>query len=288
MERQAKFAGSFYPKTFEDIDKSIRKSFLDGPGEFPIKKRGRNVLGIITPHAGYQFSGACAAWAYKELAESEFPDVYVILGVNHSGVGSDFSTCLFSDWSMPFGTVDVNVSFGKSLMQKFPKLKNEFEPEVNEHSIEVQLPFLQYINKDRLKDITFVPILIKSGDYNDLCALGDAIADTELNVCVIASSDFTHFGKDYGFYPFAFNKKENLYTLDGGALDFIKKMDSKSFFEYAKKTTICGSGAIVVAIEACRNFGIKKGNLLHYYTSGDVTGSYDNAVGYAAVGFERI
>lgn len=289
MNRKPVFDGQFYPKSFEELDKSIKESFFGerGPGELPVKKRNRNIIGVIAPHAGYQYSGSCAAWAYKDLGESKFPEVYVILGVNHSGAGSDFSTYLFSDWEMPFGTVDVNVSFGKSLMQKFRKLKNEFEPELSEHSIEVQLPFLQYVNRDKLQNITFVPILIKSDNYSDLCALGDAIADTDKNICVIASSDFTHFGKDYGFYPFAFGKKKNLYELDGKALDFIKKMDSKGFFEYAKKTTICGASAIVSCIEACRNYGVKKGNLLQYYTSGDVVGSYDSAVGYGSFSFEK-
>ncbi len=289
MNRKANFAGQFYPKTFEELDKMIRKSFLSefGPGEFPVKTRKRNVKAVIVPHAGYQFSGACAAWGYKELAESKFPDVYVIIGPNHSGVGSDFSTCLFSDWEMPFGDVDINASFGKSLIRKFPKLKNELEASINEHSIEVQLPFLQYINKDKLGDITFIPIMVKSDNYEDLCGLADAIADTDLDVCLICSSDFTHFGKDYGFYPFAFNKKENMYALDKKALDFIKKLDSKKFFEYSKKTTICGSAVIVVAIEFCKNLGLKKGDLLNYYTSGDVMKDYTNAVGYGSFAFEK-
>ncbi len=289
MNRKAKFAGSFYPKSFEDLDRVIKKSFLSklGPGELPVKTRKRNVLGVIVPHAGYQYSGACAAWAYKELGESKFPDVYVIIGVNHSGVGSDFSTCLFSDWETPFGNVDINASFGKSLIQKFPLLKNEFEPQINEHSIEVQLPFLQYVNRDKLRDISFVPILVKSDNYEELCKLGDAITDTDMNVKVIVSSDFTHFGKDYGFYPFAFSKKENMYKLDGNALDFIKEMNSKKFFDYSKKTTICGASGIVSGVETFRNFGIKKGNLLCYYTSGDILKSYDNSVGYGAFSFGK-
>lgn len=289
MERKAAFAGQFYPKTFGELDKSIRNSFLSklGPGEFPVKTRKRDIYGIIAPHAGYQFSGPCAAWAYKELAEGKYPDVYIILGTNHSGMGGDFSTCLFEDWETPFGNVDIDSNFGKSLMTKCPLLKNELEPEMSEHSIEVQLPFLQYINKDKLRDIAFIPILVKSYDYKNICKLADAIADTDKRICVIGSSDFTHYGRDYGFVPFAFSKKENLYALDGKALDFIKKMDSKSFLEYSEKTTICGAGAIATVIEVCKNFGIKKGNLLSYYTSGDLMKDYTNSVGYASFAFEK-
>lgn len=289
MNREAKFAGQFYPGNFGELDKAIKNSFLSklGPGEMPVKRRKKNIYGIIAPHAGYQFSGACAAWAYKEIGESKLPDVYVILGPNHTGIGSDFSTCLFSDWETPFGVVDINKSFGTSLINKFKLLKNELEPEMYEHCIEVQLPFLQHVNKEDMRNISFIPVLVRSENYEDLCKLGDAIADTDLNVCIVCSSDFTHYGRDYGFMPFAFSKKENLYALDGKALDFIKKMDSKGFFEYSKKTTICGASAIVVCIEACKNFGIKKGNLLQYYTSGDVLKDYNNAVGYASFAFEK-
>lgn len=289
MERKAVFAGQFYPKTFGELDNSIRKSFLSklGPGEFPVKARNRNISGIIVPHAGYQFSGACAAWAYKELGESKLADVYIVIGTNHSGIGSDFSTCLFEDWETPFGNIDINSSFGKALVSKCPLLKNELEPEMNEHSVEVQLPFLQYVNKSVLRDISFVPILVKSHDYKDICKLADAIADTDKKICVIGSSDFTHYGRDYGFVPFAFSKKENLYALDGKALELIKKMDTKGFLEYSKKTTICGSGAIALTMEVCKNFGIKKGNLLCYYTSGDILNDYTNAVGYASFAFEK-
>lgn len=172
-------------------------------------------------------------------------------------------------------------------MAKFPLLKNELEPEMSEHSIEVQLPFLQYVNKDRLKDVAFIPILIKSYDYKNICKLADAIADTDKRICIIGSSDFTHYGRDYGFVPFAFSKKENLYNLDGKALEYVKKMDSKGFLEYSKKTTICGAGAIAATMEVCKNFGIKKSNLLCYYTSGDILNDYTNAVGYASFSFEK-
>ena len=216
MNRKPIFAGQFYPKKFEELDRVIKKSFLGslGPSELPIKNRKRDILGIIAPHAGYQFSGSCAAWAYKELGEGKFPEVYIILGPNHSGIGSDFSTCLFSNWETPFGEVKIHEEFGKKLMTKFRGLKNELEPEFSEHSIEVQLPFLQYVNRDKLEEIKFIPILIKSSNYEELCKLADAIADTDLRISVICSSDFTHFGPDYGFKPFAFSKKDNLYKLD--------------------------------------------------------------------------
>jgi len=105
-------------------------------------------------------------------------------------------------------------------------------------------------------------------------------------VCVIASSDFAHYGNAYGFIPFSSKVKENLYKLDEGAINKIIDLDAKSFIDYAQDTTICGAGAIATVMEACKAFGSKKAELLRYYTSGDVIKDYSTAVGYAAIVFK--
>ena len=117
--------------------------------------------------------------------------------------------------------------------------------------------------------------------------LADTIVDIQEDICVIASSDFTHYGPNYGYTPFVHGIKNNLYSLDRGAIDLIKKMDTKGFLEYIKKNraTICGAGPIAICMEIMRNFGIKKGQLLSYYTSGDVIDDYKNAVGYGSIKF---
>lgn len=290
MNRKPVVAGQFYEADFNLLDKQIRECFKSklGPGDLPVKKRSRNIFGVIAPHAGYQFSGACAAWSYKEIAESKFPDLFLVIGVNHTGLGAPLSTYLFADWETPFGVVKVDRNFGKELIKKFPDLKNEAMAHLHEHSVEVQLPFLQFVNKDKIKDVKFVPIVVSSYNY-DICKnLGKAIADTNKKICVIASSDFTHYGFSYGYLPFTENKKENLYKLDNGAIKEIEKLDAENFLKYVAKNraTICGAGAIAIAIEACKNLGAKKARLLQYYTSGDILNDYDNAVGYAGVIFE--
>lgn len=286
MNRKPVAAGLFYNSSFGRLDKEIKESFTHklGPGDFPTKRKDKTTYGIIAPHAGYKFSGPCAAWAYKELAESKFPKTYIILGPNHTGLGSDFSTYFFADWETPFGTVKVDKQLGKKLTKEFPTLKNEPEAHLEEHSIEVQLPFLQYVNKDKLNEIKFLPICIKSHDYKKLLALADAISEFE-DICIICSSDFTHYGPSYHFVPFAHARKDNLYRMDERAINFIKKLDSRKFYDYSQKTTICGYAPIIVAMEACKILGAKKANLLTYYTSGDLT-DYENAVGYAAMVFK--
>lgn len=271
------FDGQFYEADFQKLDEQIRSCFNSrfGPGDLPIDKRERRVFGVVSAHAGYMFSGPAMAWSYKEIAESKFPDVYIILGVNHSGFGRDFSIDL-RDYETPFGVVKVDREIDLGLREEHIN---------NEHSIEVQLPFLQFANKSRLKDIRIFPILVNNYDYEKCKELGRRIAKLKKRICIIASSDFTHYGSMYGYAPFVFNKRESMYELDKGAIEFICKLDGKGFLEYKEKkgATICGAGPIIITIEACKILGSKEGKLLHYYTSGDVVKDYDNMVGYASI-----
>lgn len=287
INRKPIASGTFYEKNFGKLDKQIISCFLSklGPGELPVKRTNKPVHAIIVPHAGYVFSGSCASWAYKEIAESKFPKTYVILGPNHTGRGPEFSTYMFSDWDTPFGSVKIDKGLGNALIKKFPDLTNETEAHSFEHSIEVQLPFLQFASKDNLDKLKFLPLCISSVDYEKLVKLGKALSEFE-DIVVICSSDFTHYGSSYGFVPFLYSKKENLCKLDAEAIDCIKELNSKEFFNFAKKTTICGKSPIVSAIEFCKSKAIKKANLLSYYTSGDVTNDYDTAVGYASILFK--
>ncbi len=285
MTRKPVVAGQFYPETFEELDKEINLCFTSkfGPGDIPLKKKDKEVLGVIAPHAGYQFSGPCAAWAYKEIAESRLSDVYILLGLSHQG----FRSCIsMQDWETPLGIVKVEKEFGE-LVKKHTGLKVNEEIHSEEHSIEVQVPFLQFARKDYLDRLRILPIIV-SDDINP-AEMGEAIAKavkaSGKKVTLIASSDFTHFGLNYRYFPFRDNVKENMYKLDKGAIDNIIKLDSSSFMEYIDETgaTICGRVPIAVLIEACKELGAEKGKLLHYYTSGDVIGDYANAVGYGAI-----
>lgn len=286
MNRKPVAAGLFYNSSFDKLDKEIKECFISklGPGDFPVQRKNKKIFGIIAPHAGYKFSGPCASWAYKELAESKFPKTYIILGPNHTGLGAEFSTYLFADWETPFGAVKVDAELGKKLIKKFP-LINEAEAHLEEHSIEVQLPFLQYVNKDKLNEIKFIPICIKSDNYKQLLNLAKAISELNEEICIICSSDFTHYGPNYNFVPFVHAVKDNIYRMDEKAIDLIKDFNSKEFYNYTKKLTICGKAPIIVAMEACRLLGAKKADLLSHYTSGDLS-NYENAVGYASFVFK--
>lgn len=285
MTRAAIAAGTFYESSFNALDKQIRESFLHkkGPGELQIEKRKGDVVGAIVPHAGFMFSGACAAWAYKEIGEAEFPDLYIILGTSHTGSETALS---MENFETPFGIVRVDQRFAHDLMKR-AGLKADDKAHAHEHSIEVQLPFLQFVCKDFLTKLRILPIVIsQDADYKKLgLDIKETIMDSGKKVCVLASSDFTHYGRNYHYLPFTSDVKKRLYELDGKAIEFIKKMDAEGFLNYVHETgaTICGSIPIVVLLNSIKAKSVK---LLQYYTSGDILGDYKNAVGYASIVFE--
>ncbi len=285
MVRNPIVAGQFYESDYDRLYRQINKCFNDkfGPGEFSSKRKEKKIKGIISPHAGYIFSGSCAAWGYKEIAEACFPDVFVIIGVSHEG----YESCLSrEDWITPLGNVKVDKQMVDLISKKTGLSVNERAHEI-EHSIEVQLPFLQFSCKDHIDDIRIVPIMIS--EDADIKETGNnikqAVKESRKYVVFIVSSDFTHYGYNYGFTPFHDKVKERLYNLDQGAIDFILKKNSQGFIDYTKNTgaTICGKYPIAALIES---IDFKKSKLLMYYTSGDISGSYDNAVGYASILFE--
>lgn len=283
MVRNPIVAGQFYERSSDALDKQINECFSSkfGPGSLPNKKRDKNIFGIISPHAGYTFSGPCQAWAYKELAESKFPDLFILLGLSHSGSPSCVS---LEDWETPLGVVKTDTEFIKTLMQN-SGLKQDETAHSQEHSIEVQLPFLQFVNKGQLDQIRIAPVIV-SGDHKKIAeSIVKTIKETNKKVQVIASSDFTHYGLNYGYFPFSTNIKENMYKLDKGAIEHIKKLDAYRFLSYIDDTgaTICGKAPITILLEISSLMGLKKAKLLHYYTSADIVKDYGSAVGYAAV-----
>lgn len=286
MTRKPIVAGMFYEADKEKLEEQIKQCFLSpfGAGALAGKRGNKRIIGVIAPHAGYAFSGGCASFAYKEIAESEFADVYVLLGVSHEGYKGDIIT--LQDFETPLGVVKTDVEFAKKLIKNAGFLEDD-KAHKKEHSIEVQLPFLQFVSKDRIDNLRIVAIEV--GDWNyDVIAKQIVETSLEMNkrICFIASSDFTHFGVTYGYMPFTNNVKERMYNLDRKAIKSIEKLDSLGFLEHIKKTeaTICGFNAIALAIEIAKKKGAEA-ELLRYYTSGDVVNDYANAVGYGAIVF---
>jgi AmmeMemoRadiSam system protein B len=286
--RTSVVSGMFYDNDFGKLNESIENAFLskNGPGSLPEKRKQKDILGVVVPHAGYAFSGACAAWGYKEIAESRIADVYVLVGPNHTGLGTN--SISLQDWQTPLGLVRTHQDFAKELI-KYSGIGTDEMAHLKEHSLEVQLPFLQYACKDRLELLRIVAISLR--DLQDIDKLSKAINELSIQmkkrVCLIISSDFTHFGPNYGYQPFRYEVKDSIYDLDAGAINQIKKLDRNEFLSYIRKNemTICGYVPISFAIETLKNRA-EKVKLLQYYTSGDITNDYTNSVSYASILFE--
>ena len=284
--RQPRFAGKFYEVAPTLLDKQISDCFTGkhGPGSLPSKKQdGEKILGAIVPHAGYSYSGQCAAWAYKAIAEAGMPDLFIILGPNHYGTGSGITMETFD---MPYGEIRVDQDFTRKLVEKGNITLNNKAHET-EHSIEVQIPFLQFIFKSHIEKLKIVPILVDHDvDLKKLAVdIKETLLDTKKTAIIIAASDFTHYGRNYRHVPFSIDVKKNIYKLDGDAIEFIKNLDASGFLQYVddKMATICGSLAIATLIMATST---KKVLLEQYYTSGDLTEDYKNSVSYASIIFK--
>ncbi|MEM2130928.1 MAG: AmmeMemoRadiSam system protein B [Candidatus Woesearchaeota archaeon] len=288
--RKPVVSGQFYEKDFDNLIKQIEACFNSNKGSGLIeKKRIKELIGVISPHAGYFFSGACASWAYKEIAESEFPDAYIILGPNHYGYESGISK---KDWETPLGIIETNKEVIKLLEEKTILKVNE-NCHIFEHSLEVQLPFLQYVSCDKIKELKIVPIVIGQ-DINkeigkQIFNVYSELEKKKKKIVFIISSDFTHYGKNYDYLPFVSDVKNKIYDLDKKAINLIKNLDAEGFFDYFKKTkiTICGFMPILVFLSFLNELNkIKKidSELLMHYTSGDILG-YKNSVSYVSMAF---
>jgi MEMO1 family protein len=276
MMRNPIVAGQFYEAFPDRLKQQIENCFNSSLGPGMPGKGENKLLGVICPHAGYSFSGPCAAHSYKAIAESKKADSYIILGISHQGYPSCVS---LKDWETPLGVVKNNIELTKELMKNSGLKQNE-KAHAQEHSIEVQLPFLQYVDKNA----KIIPVIVSEDIHYD--DLAKAIVKTiqGKNVKIIVSGDFTHYGINYGYMPFSDNIEENLEKLDKGAIKFIENLEAHKFIEYVenKGATICGKNpiAVITSIAKILNAKVK---LLKYYSSGEISKDYSSAVGYAAI-----
>lgn len=290
MTRQAVVAGQFYSGTREGLIREIEGCFASrlGPGtstRTADRPRsgpgGSHVVGLVCPHAGYVYSGAAAAWAYDALAANTIPDVAVILGPNHYGLGPAAALSPDDEWTTPLGKLEVDTETAQAILRRSRYCETNGLAHAREHSIEVQLPFIQYIAGDAVR---IVPISISHLREDDALALvddlGNAIAEAieTKSAVVIASSDFTHY-----------ESKTAAAAKDALAIERILALDAVGLIRtvYSRNITMCGVIGTAVMLEACVRLGAQSARKLTYYTSGDVTGDIDQVVGYAALSIER-
>ena len=274
-------AGTFYPDTEGALRTQIQQSFLHplGPRAIPTIPGTRNqkLLGLIVPHAGYKYSGPVAAHSYYCLASAGIFESVVILGPNHTGLGSGVSTMTEGEWSTPLGEVPIDTDLAREIVDNSDLVDVEEEAHRKEHSIEVQLPFLQFIYPRRFK---FVPICMMLQDLQTSIEVGEAVAKAaeKHGATVLASSDWTHY-----------EPQEEAESKDRQAIEVALRMDEKKFQEIIEDRFVsaCGYGPVTAMIHATKLRGVKSGKLLSYQTSGDTTGDKSSVVGYVAASFEK-
>jgi AmmeMemoRadiSam system protein B len=267
--RQPVVAGTFYPG-----DKTALKKQLDS--YFGQIKATENCSIVISPHAGYIYSGRIAAKSIANLIGKRF----VIIGPNHYGLGPEFCIIEKGSWATPLGVVAIDSELAEQLITKCPFLERDDAGHKREHSIEVQLPFLQY----RFGSFTFVPISIYNIDYSEsllkYCVqLGTAIAGfaKKYDIGMIASSDFSHY------LPLDIAKDR-----DELVIEKITSLDLQGFFRTLARigSSVCGYGPIAVAMAAAKELELKV-KLLGSSNSGDISGDFSSVVTYYAIGFYK-
>jgi AmmeMemoRadiSam system protein B len=274
-------AGTFYPDTEGALRTQIHNCFLHplGPRSIPSipAKPDDQLVGIIVPHAGYDYSGPVAANSYYRLASSGLRDSVIILGPNHTGYGSGVSTMTDGQWATPLGEVPVHRSLATSITKLSGLIDVEEEAHRREHSIEVQLPFLQFIYPRRFQ---FVPICMMLQDLETSMETGDAIAKASegTGAMLIASSDWTHY-----------EPQESAKRKDMEAIQAVLEMDEKKFQDTIEENHVsaCGYGPVTAVLHASKILGAKQAKLLSYQTSGDTAGDKRSVVGYAAIAFTK-
>ncbi|AEX85780.1 putative dioxygenase [Marinitoga piezophila KA3] len=256
-------AGTFYPADYEELKKQI-SSFFERFEEIEIPEKSIDLTGLIVPHAGYVFSGQTAAYGYYELMKKGKVKTAIIIGPNHTGVGPSLSVYPEGSWLTPFGTIDVDTEISNFILSEL-RIKGDIIAHEYEHSIEVQLPFLQYLYGN---DFKIVPIIMGVQTLEMSKKLSKVIKKfAKDGVVIIASSDLNHY-------------ENHEVTLEKGnfIIEALKEKSPEKVYEYIKKynITACGFGAINTLLYT----GFENVRILHHTTSGEIFGDYERTVGY--------
>jgi MEMO1 family protein len=264
--RHPAVAGRFYPGNAEVLREQVR-TYLCQPSAYkPIR-----ALGCIAPHAGYVYSGHVAGAVFAGL---DIPKLCIVICPNHTGIGHTLAIMSEGVWQTPLGDVPIDSQFAAVLMQRCTLLHEDSSAHLNEHAVEVELPFLQV----RQPDLKFIPIALGTSQLELLEQLGDAIADVIAAqndpILIVASSDMNHYESD------AITR-----IKDQSAIEPMLKLDARALYEVViqRNVSMCGFGPAVAMLTATKKLGATSAELVKYATSGDISGDRNLVVGYAGV-----
>jgi hypothetical protein len=264
--RESVIAGTWYPGTSSRLQKEIQE-YLRRASTVDIKGK---LIALISPHAGYRYSGQVAAYAYKTLENHTFETV-VVIAPSHKSYFRGVSVYDRGGYRTPLGVVDLDLALLQTLKQRESRIRYVAEAHSHEHSLEIQLPFLQVV----LPDFKLVPLVMGNQDFTTCQWLAKAVADCikDKPILVVASSDLSHF------HPYNEAKK-----LDQVVVERVNEFDPKglSYDLVNGRCEACGGGPMITAMLIARELGANKSRVLQYANSGDVTGDHSGVVGYMA------
>lgn len=259
-------AGQFYPSSSQQLKSEIESLIDKGADK-------REALACMLPHAGYMYSGRVAG----EVASSiNITDRIILLGPNHTGRGAPFSIMTEGIWQTPLGAINIDSDLANAILKNSRYLQDDPSAHAYEHSLEVELPFLQYFKSD----FEIIPVAFMPGDIETLKQIGSEIADTvrksdkKDSIMFVASSDMTHY-----------EPQETAKRKDQEAIKAILELNEDKLMEKIQHLSIsmCGYAPVIVMLKIVKLLGAKSARLIKYQTSGDVTGDYESVVGYAGI-----
>lgn len=264
MHRRPAVAGRFYPARPQELTRDLERYIerVSSP---------ERAVGCVVPHAGIMYSGHVAGAVYGRLEPAAS---YIILCPNHTGAGRPLAIMSAGDWETPLGDVPIDSPLAEALKRACPALEEDAEAHRFEHSLEVQLPFLQHLQRN----FRFVPIAVGVGRYEPLAELGRALARVVALAAprplLVASSDLNHYEPD------GVNRLK-----DRQAIDQILALDPRGLYDtvHRERISMCGYGPTVAVLTAARELGARQAELVRYATSGDITGDRSAVVGYAGI-----
>jgi MEMO1 family protein len=264
--RKSIIAGSWYPGN----PSALRRDIEDFFSLVPDTELKGEVVAIIAPHAGYVYSGQVAAYAYKRVCRNNY-DAVIVVGPSHRAAFHGVSIFSNGGYETPLGIVPIAEELAKHIKRNSTLVSDIPAAHLQEHSIEIQLPFLQYA----LGNFSFVPLVMGDQGVSTCQELAQAIYDSALGkkILIVGSSDLSHF---HGY-------KEAI-KLDGVALRHLKDSDAPGLLDSlgSDTTEACGGGPMAVAMLVARKIGANHARVLKYANSGDVTGDKSSVVGYVA------
>jgi AmmeMemoRadiSam system protein B len=268
MLRLPAVAGQFYPDNPQELSALVEQYTREARTQEKVKVRA-----CLVPHAGYMYSGGVAGAVFSRIL---LPKKIVLLGVRHHARGEALAILSEGAWRTPLGDVPVETSLAAQLRKECPALREDSVAHSREHSLEVELPFLQVLDPG----FSFVPIAVGTLRFEELAETGEGIArvlkENREEILVVTSSDMNHYEDD-----------ETTRRKDRKAMDRMLTMDASGLYEVCRDEDIsmCGLGPAVTMLTAMTRLGVGGAELVRYATSGDVSGDRDSVVGYAGMIF---